>query len=308
MVGKFIHSYPNFCEGRRPEVIGEIVDALAGQRGVKLIQADSDADFNRTSTEVVGEPGPLKQGILAMAERAYALIDMEGYDGAHPHIGALDLVPFYPLRGSSIEECIALAEETGRDLYERFEVPVYFSGETARSPERRDLGFIRRGMYAGLKEVAHLPERAPDIGPAALHPHAGATIVAAYSTFMVGFNVMLGTDDVAVAKKIARMVSGTSGGFSTVRAAGMPQSERGGTTVSMDVWDPEMTPLHRIYNVIETEAERLGVPVTGSAICGTVTQDALVTCAEHFLRLEGFDRKMIVENQLLELSVDGEAT
>ena len=218
----------------------------------------------------------MRAAVLAMAERAYSLIDMETYSGAHPHIGALDLVPFYPLHGSSLDECVALAEDLGRALYERFQVPIYFSGENARTAERRDLQFIRRGMYHGLKEVADLPERAPDIGPGRLHPTAGATIVAAYSTFMVGFNVMLGTDDVAVAKKIARAVSGTYGGFSTVRAAGMPHTERGGTTVSMDVWDPVKTPLYRIYSVVKAEAERLGVPVTGSVICGTVPLDALV--------------------------------
>ena len=170
MTKKYIHSYPNFCEGRRPEVIREIVDAMASEAGVRLVLADSDADFNRTNAEIIGEAGPLRRAIMAMAERAYALIDMEDYSGAHPHIGALDLVPFYPLYGSSIEECVALAEEIGRDLHERFGVPIYFSGENARSPERRDLQFIRRGMYKGLKEVVHLPQRAPDIGPARLHP------------------------------------------------------------------------------------------------------------------------------------------
>jgi len=304
MTKKYIHSYPNFCEGRRPEVIREIVDAMASEAGVRLVLADSDADFNRTNAEIIGEAEPLRRAIMAMAERVYALIDMEDYSGAHPHIGALDLVPFYPLHGSSVEECVTLAEEIGTDLFERFGVPIYFSGENARSPERRDLQFIRRGMYKGLKQVVHLPERAPDIGPARLHPRAGATIVAAYATFMVGFNVMLGTDNVAIAKKIARMVSGTHGGFSTVRAAGMPQSQRGGTTVSMDVWDPVKTPLHRIYGVIKAEAERLGVPVTGSVICGTVPLDALVDCAEYSLRLQEFDRSMIVENQLFGLSAD----
>lgn len=304
MPRKFIHSYPNFCEGRRTDVIEEIVGAMAREPGVKLILADSDADFNRTSSEIIGEAEPLTNAILAMAEKAYALIDMEQYSGAHPHIGALDLIPFYPLEGSTLEECVALAERVGQELHERFDVPIYFSGENARSPERRDLQFIRRGMYQGLKRVAGQSERAPDIGPGRLHPTAGATIVAAYSTFMVGFNVMLGTDDVAIAKSIAHMVSGTYGGFGTVRAAGMPQSERGGTTVSMDVWDPTKTPLHRVFGVIKAEAEHLGVPVTGSVICGTVPMDALVDCAVYALHLQDFDRQMIVENQILALSRD----
>jgi len=180
-------------------------------------------------------------------------------------------------------------------------VPVYFTGENARCEERKDLDFIRRGQYEGLKEVAHLPERAPDIGPAKLHTTAGATIVSAAADGLVAVNVMLGTKDLAVAKSIAKMVRGPSGGFASVRAIGLPLTERGVVAVSMNLFDTTAVPIYRVFNLIECEAARHGIAVVGTQIVGTLPQEALVNCAEYFLRIEKFDRGQIIENHIADL-------
>jgi len=297
----FIHSVPNFSDGRRPEVIDAIVGALMNRAGVKLIDYYPDVDFNRTVVEVVGEPEPLKEALLDMAGMSYQLIDMEQQHGDHPRIGAQDTIPLFPLVGCSLSDCVQLAEEIGQELLERYGVPVYFSGENARCQERRSLDFIRAGQYEGLKQVVSTPERAPDLGPPRLHPTAGATIVSADTSGLVAVNVLLGTSDVGLAKRIARMVRGPSGGFSTVRSVGLPLTDRGVVAVSMNMFDTDRTPIYRVFNLIESEARRCGVPIVGTQIIGTLPQEALINCAEFFLRLEGFERKQILENNLLAL-------
>jgi glutamate formiminotransferase/formiminotetrahydrofolate cyclodeaminase len=301
-MAQYVHSVPNFSEGRRHDVIAEIVDQLRDRDGVKLIDHYPDPDFNRTVVEVIGQPAPLKEALLDMAGKSYELIDMERQRGDHPRIGAQDTIPVFPLANITLQECVELAEDIGREVFERYAVPVYFTGENARCEERRDLDFIRRGQYEGLKELAHLPERAPDIGPARLHPTAGATIVGAAADGLVAVNVMLGTKDLAVAKSIAKMVRGASGGFASVRAIGLPLTERGVVAVSMNLFDITAVPIYRVFNLIECEAERHGITVVGTQIVGTLPQEALVNCAEHFLRLEKFDRKQIIESHLVDLA------
>jgi glutamate formiminotransferase/formiminotetrahydrofolate cyclodeaminase len=279
-------------------VIDAVVGELRHREAVKVIGHFPDADFNRTVVEVIGQPEPLKDALLDMAGRSYELIDMEQQYGDHPRIGAQDTIPLFPLANITLEECVELAEEIGEEVFARFGVPVYFSGENARSEDRKSLDFIRAGQYEGLKEAAHLPERAPDIGPAALHPSAGATIVSAALSGLVAVNVLLGTTDVSIAKAIARMVRAPSGGFSSVRSVGLSLTERGVVAVSMNMFDTVDTPIYRAFNLVESEARRYGVPVVGTQIIGTLPQEALVNCAEYFLRLEGFDRQQIIENHL----------
>jgi glutamate formiminotransferase len=297
----YIHSVPNFSDGSRHEVIEAIVNQVRGREGVKLIGYFPDPDFNRTVVELIGRPEPLKDALLDMAGKSYELIDMEQQRGNHPRIGAQDTIPLFPLLDGTLEECIELAEEIGQEVYRRYAVPVYFSGENARCSERKSLDFIRAGQFEGLKRAAHLPERAPDIGPATLHPTAGATIVSADVSGLVAVNVMLGTTDVAIAKAIAKMVRGPSGGFSSVRAVGLPLTERGVVAVSMNMFDIVHTPIYRAFNLIESEAARYGVPVVGTQIVGTLPQEALVNAAEYYLRLEVFERAQIIENHLVEL-------
>lgn len=298
-MSNFIHAVPNFSEGRRKEVIEAITDQLRNIDGVKLIDHYPDPDFNRTVIEVIGKPEPLKEALLNMAGKAYELIDMNEQQGDHPRIGAVDTIPVFPLANIKLEECMKFAEELGQEIYDRYEVPVYFSGENARNEHRKSLDFIRKGQYEGLKELVSKPERVPDIGKPALHPTAGATIVSSASYGLVAFNVILGTNDLSIAKNIAMAVRGPSGGFSTVRSIGLFFEERAQVAVSMNMLDINKTPIYRAFNLIESEARRYGVPVVGTQIIGALPQEALISCAEYYLRLENFNRDQIIENHLV---------
>jgi glutamate formiminotransferase len=301
---QYIHAVPNFSEGRRKEVIEAVVDNFRDRPGVKLIDYYPDPDFNRTVIEAIGEPGPLKCALLDATGRSVDLIDMEKQRGAHTRIGAQDTIPVFPLRNVALAECVALAEDIGKEVFSRFGVPVYFSGENARTPERKNLDFIRRGQYEGLKKVVHLPDRAPDIGPAKLHPTAGAVIVSAGTRPLVAFNVVLNTKSLVLAKSIARAIRGPSGGFSTVRAIGLRYEDRNLVAVSMNMFDYEATPLYRTYELVKMEAGRAGVQVLETQIVGTLDQEALLLVAEHYLQLAGFKRAQVIDNHLVDL-VDG---
>ena len=307
-MARYVLSDPNMSDGTNPEVIEAIIDRLRGRDGVKLIGYEPDPDFNRLPAEVIGRPEPLLEALLDMAGTSYELIDMERQHGHHPRIGAVDTIQLYPLADTTMDECVELAEALGRELYARYDVPVYFTGENARREERRTLAVIRAGNYEGLKEVVHLPDRAPDIGPAALHPTAGATIVGAETAHDAYFNVLLGTTDLEIAKRLARAVRARTGGFANIKGAiGLPLTKRGCVAVSMEISDPLSTPLHRVFNLLENEARRYGVPVIGGQICGVVAQEVLVQCAEWYLRLESingpFDpKRQIIENHLLDLA------
>lgn len=298
---KFIHAVPNFSDGRNPEVIKAIVQTLEGVEGVKLIDYYPDYDFNRTVIEVIGKPEPLKEALLAMAGKSYELINMEEHTGAHPRIGAQDTIPLFPLTNISLQECVDLAEEIGREVYKRYQVPVFFSGENARNEDRKNLAFIRKGQYEGLKEAAHLPERAPDIGPAALHPTAGATIVSAAVKGLVAVNIILDSEDLSIAKAIAKMMRGPSGGFSTIRSVGFYMEDKKKVAVSMNMFDTDATPIYRVLKVIEAEADRQGIRVIGTQLVGTLHQEALINCAAFYLKLVDFDNKQIIENHMIGL-------
>ncbi len=296
---QYIHAVPNFSNGRDKEVFEAVVDQIRNRSGVQLINYFPDADFNRTVIECIGEPVPLKEALLAMAGKSYELIDMEKQEGKHPRIGAQDTIPVFPLLNITLEECTAFAENIGSEVWEKYQVPVYYSGENARTPERKELAYIRKGQYEGLKEVAHLPERAPDLGPARLHPSAGATIVSAGQRNLVAINVLLNTEDLDVAKKIAKMMRGPSGGFSTIRSVAFKPDGYENVAVSMNMFDITKTPVYRAVQVIENEAKRYGLSVVGTQICGTLPQEALINCAEYYLKLVDFDYSQIIENNIL---------
>lgn len=298
---KYIQAVPNFSDGRRKEVIEAVVDQARNIPGVKLLDYAPDPDFNRTVVTLIGQPQPLKEALLNMAGKSIELINMEEQTGSHPRIGAQDTIPIFPLKNITLGECVNLAEEIGQEVYKRFKVPVYFTGENARTPERKVLDYIRQGQYEGLKKVAHTPERAPDIGPAALHPTAGAVIVSAGTNPLVAFNVILGTDNLEIAKSIARIVRGPSGGFTTVRSVGLRFEERKQVVVSMNMFDYVATPLYRTFELIKMEAARYGVPVVGTQLVGVVPLESLINSLEYFLQLEGFDRNQILENHLYDL-------
>jgi glutamate formiminotransferase len=303
MAKKLVLAVPNFSEGRRREVIEHIVDAVRNAPRVRLLDYSSDMAMNRTVVSVAGPPAELAAALLEMTRRSVESIDMEKQKGAHPRIGAQDTLPLYPLHGTSLEECIALAERLGRNVYEELGVPVYFAGENARAPERRALEDIRHGGYEGLKEDVSQGKRLPDLGDQ-LHPTAAAVIVSAGTSPLVAYNVILDTQDLTIAKRIARAVRGPSGGFSRVRAIGFSYEDRDAVGVSMNVFDYEATPLYRLFNFVENEARRYGVSVIGSEIVGLAPQKCLVQSLEYYLRLDGFKDRQITENHLLDLMDD----
>ena len=308
----YILTDPNFSEGTDKAVIEAIVDCFRNRPGVKLIGYEPDPDFGRLPVEVLGRPEAVREALLEAAGIAYEKIDMEQYTGRHPHIGAVDTIEVYAAKGTTIEECKEFAEELGQELYKRYGVPIYYTGENARKPENQGLTFIRKGNYKGAKEaVPNDPARKPDIGPAKLHPTAGATIVGAVKEHDAYFNVLLDTEDLSIAKKLAGYVRGRTGGFTNIQGAvGLPQTHRRTgkrcVMVSCEVTNPEQTCLHRIFNLIRSEAARYGVPVICSQICGTVGAEILVQTAEWYLQLESINgpwdyQQQILENHLLDL-------
>ena len=311
-MAKYILSDPNFSDGTRKEVIEEIIGQFRDRPGVKLIGYEPDADFDRLPAEVLGRPDAVRDALLDAAAKAYELIDMEKQHGRHPRIGAVDTIEIYPAKDITIEECREFAEDLGNELFKRHGVPIYFTGKNARRPENEGLTFIRKGNYEGLKKaVLTDPSRAPDLGPAALHPTAGATIVGALEEHDAYFNVVLDTTDLAIAKKLAGYVRGRTGGFTNIQGViGLPQTHRrtgkACTIVSCEVSNPLKTPLHRIYNLLKEEAARYGVNVIAGQVCGTIAAEVLVQTAEWYLQLEGINgpwdyKSQILENHLLEL-------
>jgi glutamate formiminotransferase / 5-formyltetrahydrofolate cyclo-ligase len=302
---QYIHSVPNFSEGGRKEVIEAVVEPLRNVSGVKLIGYYPDPDFNRTVVELIGRPDPLKGALLEMAARAIELIDMERQRGSHPRIGAQDTIPLFPMQNITLEECASVAEEIGAELNRRTGVPVFFAGENARIPERRNLDFIRRGQYEGLKDLllsGHPdPKRLPDLGEVEAFVHKGGTIVSAGTNPLVAVNFILNTDRLDIAKAIAAAARGPSGGFTTVRSVGLAFTERRQVAVSMNMFDHEATPLFRTFNLVKCEAARWGVTVAGTQLVGTLPQEALVRVAEYFLQIEGFNRDQILENHIVDV-------
>ncbi|HAN60240.1 MAG TPA: glutamate formimidoyltransferase [Gammaproteobacteria bacterium] len=308
----YILTDPNFSDGTREDVIEKIMDQLRGRDGVKLIGYEPDADFDRLPAEVLGRPEAVRDALLDAAGKAYELIDMDQQHGRHPRIGAVDTIEIYPAKGITIEECVEFAEELGQELYKRYDVPIYYTGKNARRPDREGLTAIRKGNYEGLKESVLIdPERAPDIGPAKLHPTAGATIVGALEEHDAYFNVVLDTTDLDIAKKLARAVRGKHGGFFNIQGViGLPQTHRrtgqACTVVSCEISNPLQTPIHRVFNLLKAEAARYGVTVLAGQVCGTISAEVLVQTAEWYLQLEGINgpwdyKTQIIENHLFEL-------
>ncbi|MEF9934550.1 MAG: glutamate formimidoyltransferase [Clostridium sp.] len=304
---KYILAVPNFSEGRRSEVIEAVVDQVRNVEGVKLVSYEPEHDFNRTVVTIIGEPAPLKAALINMAKKSIELIDMREQSGSHPRIGAQDTIPLFPFRNIELEECKELAEEIGAELHAETKVPVFFSGANARNEDRKALAFIRKGQYEGLRDLlkdesnADREARKPELSvDGKLSETAGATIVSADLEGLTAYNVFLATEDVAIAKAIAKGVRGPSGGFSTVRAVGIKFPERSGVVVSMNMFDCGATPLYRAFNFIKQEASRYGVAVTGSELVGPIKLDYVLNSFEYGLALEGFRKEQILEYHLMD--------
>jgi len=299
MARRIAECVPNFSEGRRPEVVREIVAAVESVPGVRLLDYSSDPSHNRSVLTFIGEPAPVKEAAFQAIAKAAELINMEEHRGEHPRIGATDVVPFVPVQGVTMADCVALARELGAEVAERLQIPVYLYEEAATRPERRNLADIRRGEYEGLKKEIHLPERHPDFGEPVMHPTAGATVIGARE-FLIAYNINLGTPDVSIAKKIAHVVRASSGGLMYVKALGIKLENRNLAQVSMNLVNFKKTPMHVVFNLVKAEAERYGVPIVGSEIIGLVPLDALLTTAEHYLRIEHFSREQVLETRVWE--------
>lgn len=292
-----VECVPNFSEGRRPEIVAAIVEAITSVPGVNLLDSSSDADHNRSVITFVGEPDAVVEAAFRGAARAAQLINMEEHRGDHPRLGATDVIPLVPISNITMAECVQLARDLGKRIADELQIPVYLYEEAATRPERKNLANIRRGEYEGLKAEIGLPERQPDFGQAKLHPTAGATVVGARMP-LIAFNVNLGTANLDIAKKIAKAVRGSSGGLVGVKAIGVFLEEKNQAQVSMNLVNFVETPIHRAFEMVKTEAERYGVPVVGSEIVGLVPQDALIAAAKWYLRLEGFKNAQILERRL----------
>lgn len=296
-MAKIVECVPNFSEGRRAEVIEAIIAAARAVPGVKLLDVKPDASHNRTVVTFIGEPGPVCQAAFALCAKAAELIDMEKHSGEHPRIGATDVIPFIPVRDVTMEECVDLANELARDIADKLDIPVYLYEAAAKDPSRKNLPDIRKGQYEGLKQDITKPERRPDYGPARMHPTAGATVVGARQ-FLIAYNINLGTADVAIAKKIANAIREAKGGYRYVRAMGVMLEDRQVAQVSVNMLDYTGTPLFRVFETVKSEAARYGVNVIGSEIVGLAPMQALIDAAAFYLRLEGFDRKQVLEDNL----------
>jgi glutamate formiminotransferase/formiminotetrahydrofolate cyclodeaminase len=295
-VESIVECVPNFSEGRRPEVIHQIVEATQAIPGVQVLDVQSDADHNRTVVTMVGPPEAVEEGAFASIARAAQLINMDEHQGEHPRIGATDVVPFIPVRGVTMEDCVQLARRLGRRVGEELGIPVYLYEAAATRPERVNLADVRRGEYEGLKEEIETdPDRAPDFGPARLG-RAGATVIGA-RRFLIAFNVYLNTDDVEIAKRIARAVRHSSGGLRFVKALGLLVEGR--AQVSMNLTDFARTPIYQVVELIRREAARYGAAVTHSELVGLVPQEALVDAAAWYLQLD-LDPHQVLENRLRE--------
>ncbi|MGH2410856.1 MAG: glutamate formimidoyltransferase, partial [Chloroflexota bacterium] len=295
MADGLVECVPNFSEGRRPEVIAAIREAVAATDGVRILNVQSDADHNRfVLTYVVPESHAVDAG-MAGARAALERIDLREHEGAHPRMGALDVFPFVPLGDLPMARCVALAESLGARIAAELAIPVYLYEEAARDPKRVNLEYIRKGGFEGLREtVPGDPARRPDFGPASVHPSAGAVAVGARRP-LIAFNVYLGTADPTLAKMIAKAIRHSSGGLRYVKGLGLAMPGTGTTQVSMNLTNFKATSIVTVMDLIRAEAARWGVPVLHSEVIGLVPMDALLDAAQAFLQLRDFSRDQVLE-------------
>jgi len=290
-----VECVPNFSEGRDKSKVDAIVEAMKLD-GVYLLDREMDSDHNRSVITIAGEREAVQEAAIRGVGKASELIDLTQHTGAHPRLGAADVVPFIPIEGVSLDDCVAMARHVGEHIWKRYKIPVYLYEAAATSPGRQNLENIRRGQFEGIRaEIATNPAREPDFGEAELHPTAGACVVGARK-FLIAYNIYLNTPEVDIAKKIAKAVRFSSGGLRYVKAAGF--LVRGQAQVSMNLTDFEQTPIHRVFEAVRAEAVRHGVAPQSSEIVGLIPKKALEQAAEWFLQIENFDSSLILETRL----------
>ncbi len=310
---RLIECVPNFSEGRDAAKLDAIVAAMSSVPGVYVLDREMDADHNRSVVTLAGEPDAVAEAALLGTGKAMELIDLTKHAGAHPRAGATDVVPFIPIEGITIEDCVALARRVGHEIWKRYRIPVFFYEAAATRPERVNLENVRRGQFEGLREeMKRNHDRQPDVGEPKVHPTAGVTVVGARK-FLIAYNVNLNTPDISIANKIAKAIRFSSGGLRYVKSMGVELKARNLAQVSINLTDFEQTPMHRVYEMVKREAERYGVTPVGSEIVGLVPKKAIELAADFFLQLENFSPAQVFENKLaaalsgapLEVAKDG---
>src|SRR5246127_104038 len=295
---RLIECVPNFSEGRDPEKVDALIQAMSKVPGVWVLDYEMDADHNRCVITLAGEPDAVAEAALQGTGKAVELIDMTQHTGAHPRVGATDVVPFIPVEGVSLEDCVALARRVGQEIWKRYRIPVFFYEAAATRPDRVNLENIRRGQFEGLRdEMKRNHDRQPDIGEPKVHPSAGVTVVGARK-FLIAYNVNLNTSDVSIANRIARAIRFSSGGLRYVKSMGVELKARNLAQVSINLTDFEQTPMHRVYEMVKREAARYGALPVGSEIVGLIPKKAIEMAADYFLQLENFSPAQVFENRL----------
>lgn len=292
-MSKTFECIPNFSTSD-PKVVKAILEEIRCVRNAHLLDHTFDTHYNRLVASFIGDEDSILQAALNSAAKAIALIDMNKHKGQHPRLGAVDVVPFVPIRNATMEDCVELSRAFGRRLAEAQNIPVYLYGEAALRPEAKDIDWVRQGEYEGLHEMIKRPGREPDFGPKEPHPTAGATIVGA-RRIMVGFNVNLGTPNLEVARRVAAAIHVNKGGLVDVRAMAASIPEKGVTQIGMSIGYFEKTPLYRVLELVKIEAERYGVPIVGAEFCGVVPLQALIDVAKYYLKVEDLEEDSILE-------------
>ena len=293
MLKEVVECVPNFSTSD-PKVVEAILNEIRSTPRAYILDYTYDDYYNRLVVSFVGDKESVLEAMLRAADKAIELIDMRKHKGQHPRLGAVDVVPFIPIKNVTMEDCIELAREFGKALAEKHNLPVYLYAEAATSPERRDLDWIRKGEYEQLAEMIKKPERKPDFGPAEAHPTAGATITGARK-LMAGFNVNLGTSDLKIAKKIAKALHSKKGGLSNVKAMAAYIPEKNITQIGMSITDYEKTPLYRVFELLKIEAERYNVPIIGSEFCGMAPLKAIIDVAAYYLKIDNLTMDRVIE-------------
>ena len=295
---RLIECVPNFSEGRDAAKVDAIVAAMSSVPGVYVLDREMDADHNRSVVTLAGEPDAVAEAALLGTGKAMELIDLTKHTGAHPRVGATDVLPFIPIEGVTIEDCVALARRVGNEIWKRYRIPVFFYEAAATRPDRVNLENVRRGQFEGLREeMKHNLDRQPDVGEPKLHPTAGVTVVGARK-FLIAYNVNLNTSDIGIANKIAKAIRFSSGGLRYVKSMGVELNARHLAQVSINLTDFEQTPMHRVYEMVKREAERYGAVPVGSEIVGLIPKKAIEMAADFFLQLENFSPAQVFENRL----------
>lgn len=288
---------PNFSEGRDLQKIDKIVAPFRGKQGVKLLDYSNDEDHNRLVVTVVGEPEPLRDAVLEAIGVAVELIDLNHHQGQHPRMGAVDVVPFIPIRGVTMEEAVALSKEVGKEVAKRYNLPVFLYEKSASAPHRENLAAVRKGEFEGMAEKIKQPEWHPDFGLAERHPTAGTVAIGARMP-LVAYNINLNTPSLEIAHDIAKKIRFIGGGLRYCKAMGVELKDRGITQVSINMTDYTRTALYRAFELVRVEARRYGVSIVGSEIIGLVPMEALIDTASYYLGLENFSMEQVLEARM----------